>query len=48
MGMIIACGSGAVAVEAVHPAGKRRVAALDWFQGRGVAAGDRWALPDTV
>ncbi len=48
MGMIVACGSGAVAVEAVHPAGKRRVAALDWFQGRGVAAGDRWALPDTV
>ncbi|MFN0098558.1 MAG: methionyl-tRNA formyltransferase [Gemmatimonadaceae bacterium] len=48
MGMIIACGNGAVAVEAVHPAGKRRVAALDWFQGRGVAAGDRWALPDTV
>ncbi len=48
MGMIIACGNGAVAVEAVHPAGKRRVAALDWFQGRGVAVGDRWALPDTV
>jgi len=48
MGMIIACGRGAVAVEAVHPAGKRRLAALDWFQGRGVAAGDRWALPDTV
>jgi methionyl-tRNA formyltransferase len=41
-GMIIACGNGAVAVETVHPAGKRRLAALDWAQGRGVAAGDRW------
>ena len=41
-GMIIACGGGAVAVETVHPAGKRRLAALDWAQGRGVAVGDRW------
>lgn len=40
MGMFIACGSGAVAVETVHPAGRRRVAALDWAQGRGVAVGD--------
>lgn len=45
MGMIIACGTGAVAVEAVHPAGKRRLAALDWAQGRGIAQGDRWELP---
>lgn len=43
MGMIVACGSGAVAVEMVHPAGRRRLAALDWGQGRGVAQGDRWA-----
>lgn len=42
MGMVVACAEGAVAVEAVHPAGKRRVAALDWAQGRGVAPGDRW------
>ncbi len=42
MGMVVACGDGAVAVEAVHPAGKRRIAALDWAQGRGVAPGDRW------
>ena len=41
-GMIVACGDGAVAVETVHPAGKRRLAALDWAQGRGVAVGDRW------
>lgn len=46
MGMIVACGSGAVAVENVHPAGRRRVAALDWAQGRGVAVGDRWTLPE--
>lgn len=42
MGMIVACGTGAVAVEMVHPAGKRRLAALDWSQGRGIARGDRW------
>lgn len=44
MGMIVTCapGSGAVAVEQVHPAGKRRLAALDWAQGRGVAVGDVW------
>lgn len=46
MGMIVACGSGAVAVETVHPAGKRRLAALDWAQGRGIAVGDHWALPE--
>lgn len=45
MGMVIACGNGAVAVETVHPAGRRRVAALDWAQGRGVAVGDAWTLP---
>ena len=45
MGMVVACGSGAVAVEAVHPAGKRRIAALDWAQGRGIAEGDHWELP---
>ncbi len=45
MGMIIACGNGAVAVETVHPAGKRRLAALDWAQGRGVAQGDHWDPP---
>lgn len=46
MGMVVACGSGAVAVETVHPAGRRRLAALDWAQGRGVAVGDYWALPE--
>jgi methionyl-tRNA formyltransferase len=46
MGMVVACGAGAVAVETVHPAGRRRVAALDWAQGRGVAVGDYWTLPE--
>jgi methionyl-tRNA formyltransferase len=46
MGMFIACGTGAVAVENVHPAGRRRVAALDWAQGRGVAVGDCFTPPD--
>jgi methionyl-tRNA formyltransferase len=44
MGMIIACGTGGIAVETVHPAGKRRLAALDWAQGRGIAQGDRWTV----
>lgn len=43
MGMIVACGEGTVAIREVHPAGKRRMAALDWAQGRGVAVGDRWS-----
>lgn len=42
MGMIIACGSGGIAVENVHPAGKRRLASLDWAQGRGIVQGDVW------
>ena len=40
-GMLVACGTGGVRVAYVHPAGKRRLAALDWAQGRGVSAGDR-------
>ena len=40
-GMLVACGRGAVRVAYVHPAGKRRLAALDWAQGRGISVGDR-------
>lgn len=40
-GMLVACGSGAVRVGYAHPAGRRRLAALEWQQGRGVAEGDR-------
>ncbi len=41
-GMLVACGDGGVRVAYVHPSGKRRLAALDWAQGRGVAVGDRF------
>jgi methionyl-tRNA formyltransferase len=41
-GMLVACGSGAVRVLAVQPAGKRRLAPLEWAHGRGVAPGDRF------
>jgi methionyl-tRNA formyltransferase len=39
-GMLVACGDGGVRIAYVHPAGKRRLAALDWAQGRGIAVGD--------
>jgi methionyl-tRNA formyltransferase len=45
MGMVVACGEGGVAIENVHPAGKRRLAALDWAQGRGVSVRDAWEAP---
>jgi methionyl-tRNA formyltransferase len=39
-GMAVACGGGAVRIGYVHPSGKRRLPALDWHQGRGIAVGD--------
>jgi len=39
-GMLVACGEDAVRIGYVFPAGRRRLAALDWRQGRGVAIGD--------
>ena len=41
-GMLVACGGGAVRITLVQPAGKRRLAPLDWANGRGVAIGDRF------
>ncbi|MDQ6633413.1 MAG: methionyl-tRNA formyltransferase [Gemmatimonadota bacterium] len=41
-GMIVACGGGAVRITAVQPAGKRRLAPIEWANGRGVAVGDRF------
>jgi methionyl-tRNA formyltransferase len=38
-GMLVGCGSGGVRIAYVHPAGKRRLAALDWAQGRGIEVG---------
>jgi methionyl-tRNA formyltransferase len=43
MGMLIGCGVGGVRVAYAHPAGRRRLASLDWAQGRGVAQGDLFA-----
>jgi methionyl-tRNA formyltransferase len=40
MGILVACGTGGVRIGYAHPAGRRRLASLDWAQGRGVAAGD--------
>lgn len=40
MGMLVSCGSGGVRIAYAHPAGRRRLASLDWAQGRGVEAGD--------
>lgn len=39
-GMLVACGVGVVSVTDVQPAGKRRLTALEWSRGRGVAVGD--------
>jgi methionyl-tRNA formyltransferase len=41
-GMIVACGGGAVRISSVQPAGKRRLAPIEWANGRGVAVGDRF------
>ena len=41
-GLVVACGSGAVRVLDVQPAGKRRLSPLEWAHGRGVAVGDRF------
>jgi methionyl-tRNA formyltransferase len=39
--LVVACGSGALAIDEVQPAGKRRLAAADWLHGRPLAVGDR-------
>jgi methionyl-tRNA formyltransferase len=43
-GILVACGQGAVRVREVQPPGKRRMNAAEWVRGRGVAAGDRFAV----
>lgn len=40
-GMVVACGSGAVQIASVHPAGKRRIAPHEWARGRGIEVGER-------
>jgi methionyl-tRNA formyltransferase len=39
-GMVVACGTGALRVQEVHPAGRKRVRAAEWMRGRGAALGD--------
>ncbi len=39
-GMLVACGSSAVRIAAVLPAGRKRLSARDWAAGRGIAVGD--------
>ena len=41
-GLIVACGEGAVRVQQVQPAGKKRISADEWRRGRGVQIGDRF------
>ncbi|MEO7454866.1 MAG: methionyl-tRNA formyltransferase [Gemmatimonadaceae bacterium] len=40
VGMLVACGAGAVRVLAVQPSGKKRQAPQEWANGRGIAPGD--------
>lgn len=40
-GMVVACGEGAVRVLQVQPAGRQRMAPVEWQRGRGIAGGDR-------
>ncbi|MDA1080226.1 MAG: methionyl-tRNA formyltransferase [Gemmatimonadetes bacterium] len=39
-GLLVACGDGALRVQEVHVAGRKRQRAGDWARGRGVAVGD--------
>ncbi len=45
VGMLVACGAGAVRILAVQPAGKRRLTPREWAHGRGVSVGDRFDTP---
>jgi methionyl-tRNA formyltransferase len=38
--MLVACGDGAVRVLQVQAPGKRRISALEFARGRGIAVGD--------
>jgi methionyl-tRNA formyltransferase len=40
-GLVVRCGTGAVRVAEVHPAGQGRMPGEAWARGRGVAVGDR-------
>ncbi len=40
--LIVTCGGGAVAIDDVQPAGRRRMTSGDWLRGSGNAAGSRF------
>jgi methionyl-tRNA formyltransferase len=40
-GMLVACGTGAIWVREVKPAGKRRMTTAEWVNGRGITSGDQ-------
>jgi methionyl-tRNA formyltransferase len=40
-GMVVACGTGAVTISSVHPAGKKRITPVEWLRGRGISLGER-------
>lgn len=40
-GMTVACADAAVEIANVQPAGKRRIAPVEWLRGRGIAVGER-------
>jgi len=41
--LVVGCGGGALAVEEVQPAGKRRLPVSEWVRGRGIAVGEQLA-----
>jgi len=41
-GLLVACGEGAVRISDVHPAGQKRLSAVQWARGRRVRVGDRF------
>ena len=43
LGLIVACGTGALSFGEVQPPGRRRMPAGDWLRGRGVEAGRTFA-----
>jgi len=41
-GLVIACGSGALRIEEVQPAGRSRMSSVQWARERGLGDGDRY------
>jgi methionyl-tRNA formyltransferase len=44
-GLVVACGEGAIALDAVQPEGKRRMTAAEYLAGRGLSAGEMLGAP---